>query len=175
MNKLCSKCKRVKSSSAFNKDKSTYDGLYSSCKVCRKGVSRKGYLTSRTKILSTTSTYRRKNKTRILAQRKDWRARNRQLHNWRAIKWRIEHPEEARNQSAKKRARKYLQWVEDVDRRIVYNRDKGICYLCGLPVDPKNWHQDHKIPLSKGGPHSYANVAVTHPRCNLEKGIKVAA
>jgi 5-methylcytosine-specific restriction endonuclease McrA len=37
-------------------------------------------------------------------------------------------------------------------------------------VDPANWHLDHVVPLSRGGEHSYANVQVAHPFCNLSKG-----
>lgn len=61
-------------------------------------------------------------------------------------------------------------WVEPVSRERVWERDAGLCHLCGLPADQTNWHLEHKIPVVLGGPHSYANVAVSHPTCNLRKG-----
>jgi 5-methylcytosine-specific restriction endonuclease McrA len=64
-------------------------------------------------------------------------------------------------------------WIEDVDRQIVLERDEGICHICSDPVDPNEWHLDHVVPLSKGGTHEYANVAVSHPFCNESKGDKL--
>lgn len=61
-----------------------------------------------------------------------------------------------------------------VSRAVVYERDNGICGICRLPVDPADWHLDHIHPLSAGGSHSYDNIQVAHPRCNLSKGRKVA-
>lgn len=64
---------------------------------------------------------------------------------------------------------KRLAFVEDVDRSVVWQRDQGVCGICGLPADPDNWHLDHVIPLSRGGEHSYANTRVSHPPCNIRK------
>lgn len=75
--------------------------------------------------------------------------------------------------AARRRARKLAAFVEDVDRSVVFERDKGICGICGLPVDPTDWHLDHVQPLCKGGEHSYANVQVSHPACNMRKGTKL--
>lgn len=68
-----------------------------------------------------------------------------------------------------RRARKLGAFVERVDRTVVWERDGGICYWCETPADPDNFHVDHVKPLSKGGTEEYANVAVTHPTCNLSK------
>jgi 5-methylcytosine-specific restriction endonuclease McrA len=51
----------------------------------------------------------------------------------------------------------------------VFKRDRGLCGVCLEPVDPANWHLDHVRPISRGGLHCYANVQVSHPRCNLKK------
>ncbi len=73
------------------------------------------------------------------------------------------------NRTAVRRAQIRGAWVEDVDRTVVWKRDQGVCYLCGRAADPQQWDLDHVHPLSKGGEHSYANVAVTHPSCNRSK------
>lgn len=63
---------------------------------------------------------------------------------------------------------------EYIDLDIVYERDEGICYLCLLPVDTFGWHLDHIVPISRGGSHTYENVAVTHKHCNSNKGSMTA-
>jgi 5-methylcytosine-specific restriction endonuclease McrA len=65
-------------------------------------------------------------------------------------------------------------FVEDVDPRVVFERDKGICGICRKLVDVKsNWELDHIVPLSKQGPHSYANIQLAHRRCNRSKGARL--
>jgi 5-methylcytosine-specific restriction endonuclease McrA len=72
----------------------------------------------------------------------------------------------------RRRARKLKAFVEDVDLAVVFTRDKGICGICSLPVDPDNWHLDHVVPLARGGEHSYENTQVSHPSCNQQKGAR---
>lgn len=61
-------------------------------------------------------------------------------------------------------------FVERVERSVVWERDGGICGICGEAADAADWHMDHVKPLARGGEHSYANVQVSHPRCNRQKG-----
>ena len=60
--------------------------------------------------------------------------------------------------------------AEYIDRKIVFARDEGICGICEAPADPADFHVDHIVPLSRGGEHTYRNVQVAHPICNLRKG-----
>lgn len=126
------------------------------------------------------------------AQRgREWRERNRDRHRKYMESYRREKREElleykrrynAANQDrrtdweAARRARLKSAAVEDVRRREVYERDGGKCCLrlvCSgrkrLPFDG-GWHLDHIVPLSHGGDHSYANVQVACPECNMAKG-----
>jgi 5-methylcytosine-specific restriction endonuclease McrA len=64
------------------------------------------------------------------------------------------------------------QYHGEVRRLVVLERDDGICGLCGHDVDPFDFHVDHVVPLSAGGTHSYANVQVAHPFCNMAKGAR---
>lgn len=75
--------------------------------------------------------------------------------------------------SAARRARRLSQFVEHVDLAVVWARDRGICHICSQPADPADWHLEHKVPLSRGGEHSYENTAVSHPSCNKSKGAKL--
>lgn len=63
--------------------------------------------------------------------------------------------------------------MERVYRSVVWERDGGVCHICHEPADPTNWHLEHVVPLARGGEHSYANTAVSHPACNLRKGTKL--
>lgn len=50
----------------------------------------------------------------------------------------------------------------------------GMCGICKGFIDG-DFHVDHRIPLSKGGMHGYANCQPAHPKCNLSKGDKIVA
>lgn len=75
-----------------------------------------------------------------------------------------------REYEASRRARKRGQFVERVYLATIWDRDGGICHLCGLSADPDDWELDHVVPLASGGEHSHANTAVSHPLCNRLKG-----
>lgn len=59
-------------------------------------------------------------------------------------------------------------------RFLILHRDKGICQLCHEPVDGDNWHADHIVPHSRGGPTSIENGQLLHVNCNLHKGASLA-
>ena len=94
---------------------------------------------------------------------------------------RIEHSTERHKQyrrESKRRREKQLAagFVEKVTYESVYQRDNGICQICGLPVHPtkgidNNWDGtiDHIEPLSTGGKHSMANCQLAHRICNSLK------
>jgi 5-methylcytosine-specific restriction endonuclease McrA len=64
---------------------------------------------------------------------------------------------------------------EEVELVEVYRKDRGICQIatCKKWVMPKHASMDHRLPLSKGGTHLYANVQLTHFKCNLRKSNKI--
>ena len=84
--------------------------------------------------------------------------------------WAAANPDVKANSRHAYRARRRGAHVDDVDRRVVWERDNGICHICRVAADPADWHLDHVIPLSRGGAHAYDNVAVSHPACNIRKG-----
>lgn len=84
------------------------------------------------------------------------------------------HPEQTRAHGRKaantRRAIKKRVFVEVVDSRVVFERDKGVCGICQKDVDvTSKWEVDHIIPISKGGAHSYENVQLAHRKCNRSK------
>lgn len=78
------------------------------------------------------------------------------------------------------RARKYgCSYESGITRIAVVRRDKNTCQICGKICNPndKRWGTfgpdyptlDHKIPLAKGGPHSWSNVQCACGECNSIK------
>jgi len=94
---------------------------------------------------------------------------------------RVEHSTDRHKQymkEQKKRRKKQINaaFVDDVDFTSIFQRDSGICQICGLPVHPvkgidDNWDGtiDHIVPLSVGGKHSYSNCQLAHRICNSVK------
>lgn len=89
--------------------------------------------------------------------------------HWQWEKGSPEHIAKRLDANQRKRARRRSAHQEPVDRQKVWERDEGVCGICGEPADRKDWHLDHIVPLGPGE-HSYENVRVTHPKCNIAKG-----
>jgi len=74
---------------------------------------------------------------------------------------------------SKKRAKRLLRmadsFVENVDIRVIHART-GRCYLCEKALSLADATLDHKVPLSRGGDHSYENCDVACGVCNSRKG-----
>lgn len=75
---------------------------------------------------------------------------------------------------------------KDITLAKLYERDKGICYLCGCECDYSDFEVsndifkvgktypsiEHIIPISKGGTHSWDNIKLAHISCNSKKSDK---
>lgn len=81
-----------------------------------------------------------------------------------------------RLQRAGRRAREGAT-VEHVDTSLIYERDGGLCQLCGQQVQRDGDEQcfDHIIPLALGGGHTVQNLQLAHMQCNIWKGSHVQA
>lgn len=51
-------------------------------------------------------------------------------------------------------------------KKIVYQRDKGKCRVCGAKVDPFNFEIGHNLAHSKGGKLTLKNAILLCPVCN---------
>ncbi len=103
-------------------------------------------------------------------QRRKYREEHLEHDAERVKQWKKEHRINVRNSCCKRKAiLRGALVVESLDRQKVWERDGGICHICGTPADSEDWHLDHIIPVSKGGAHVMSNVAVSHPVCNLRK------
>lgn len=76
----------------------------------------------------------------------------------------------------------------DISLEKLIQRDKGICQLCGRPIDESDYYIDdngyfitgndypsidHTYPLAKGGTHTWDNVQLAHFKCNTDKNDKL--
>lgn len=94
--------------------------------------------------------------------------------------WHKNNPDKRRFYHSKRYAKKHGSYSTNVNPEFVYNRDKWICQICGIPVDtdvkyphPHYPTLDHIIPLIKGGWHREDNLQCTHLRCNISKSSKM--
>lgn len=79
-----------------------------------------------------------------------------------------------------RRVRQRAGRVERVIRSRVFNRDGWRCQACGCHTPPElrgTYERcapelDHRVPLAKGGEHTYANTHLLCRACNLSKGQK---
>lgn len=161
--KRCRVCQEIKPLSAFYRNKTRGDGFKAECKPCQ----------------ARDDAVRTKSRVDYYAAYRDTHREQGKAH---AAKQRADNPEGAkeyfranrdkfRDLAARRRAReRNAPVVERIYRAKVWERDGGICHICGLPADPALWHLEHIIPLARGGEHSYRNVAVSHPICNAHKG-----
>lgn len=143
--KRCTACKEAKPFSEFVKNgtKSRGDGLTGRCKICCAAAKRAwGKAHPRQKD----------------QQRKDWRNRAVEHVRRKSVEY-----------AATRRARKLGQFIEEVDRDVVYEMHGGRCGICGEFIEG-DFHVDHVLPLSQGGLHGYINVQPAHPICNFIKG-----
>lgn len=120
------------------------------------------------------------NTDRVAASRKKSREKNLEANLARCAAWRGENRDRvmANNWIARRRSHGLPEHVvELVDPAVVYDRDRGICQICGDPVDatlpPSNpWSAtiDHRIPVvDPASEHSYANTQLAHFDCNRRK------
>jgi 5-methylcytosine-specific restriction endonuclease McrA len=116
--------------------------------------------------------HRAKDPEREREKQRIWREANREHRKaWaRAYRQRPAIRQKRRDGQLLRRAQLKEVERELVRRSVVWERDNGICGVCGQPADPNRWDLDHIIPLIRNGPHTYANVQVTHPICNQRKG-----
>lgn len=74
---------------------------------------------------------------------------------------------EAKQRSARKGA-KGSYTAQDV--QIILETQLGSCFYCGNPL--REWHEDHFVPISKGGTNYRCNIVLACANCNLRKGNK---
>ena len=65
-----------------------------------------------------------------------------------------------------------LRTFSERDKITMYNRQQGLCAICGKPFSMKEMHADHIKPWSKGGLTEISNGQMLCVNCNLAKSDK---
>jgi len=89
-------------------------------------------------------------------------------------RWYETHPIERSSHERIRRARKRGAETDGHSRAEVFERDGGKCQMCGRKLRRDNWHEDHIVPLSRGGSDLLDNCQAACPPCNLSKWAHVA-
>jgi|SRR5579859_6154136 len=171
--KYCCGCQKWLSLHEFGKDKSTKDGLNAKCKACinaRAAISRAKQTSEQYERASEyQKQYYRDHRELLVAQAA--MRRETQREHIRAIdkRSRLKHRASTQASTSAYQARLRGQYVAPVSLDVLYARDKGVCALCGEPVNRSEASIDHIVPLSEGGLHGPDNVQLAHRSCNSRK------
>ena len=65
-----------------------------------------------------------------------------------------------------------LRTFSERDKITMYNRQQGLCAICGKPFSMKEMHADHIKPWSRGGLTELSNGQMLCVNCNLAKSDK---
>lgn len=199
--KTCTQCKQAKPLSEFHKRKASPDGLQPICKECKRQNDKEYYRNNSERIKQRIAKYRSKHIEECRAAYADWYQRNKEAVKARSRAWHHANKEKAaayhkeyyrnnksrldalsaerqqnnpiqqREYNHRSRARKYGGKIAPVDFDFIYQRDRGICQICGKPVRYKQACLDHIIPIRKGGDHTPENVQLAHRSCNIKRRI----
>lgn len=184
MKRECNTCGATKPLTEFHRDRSASEGRSRRCKACACAASRAWARENPERVRARTrewrkenperhraseARYRERNRDAILARQADYRQANREMLRARGREYVRNNLDRANAAWHRRHARKMGATTETFSREEIWQRDGGVCHICGKLCDPGNWHMDHIVPLSDGGEHSRRNVSVSHPRCNQSK------
>lgn len=113
--------------------------------------------------------YKKVNAEHLMELARIWRDANREHNRERNRAYNAAHKAERATTEHRRRARKYGAESDDHTRAEIFERDNGKCQICGVILDPNNWHEDHIIPLALKGSNLRSNVQATCPHCNHVK------
>jgi 5-methylcytosine-specific restriction endonuclease McrA len=96
--------------------------------------------------------------------------------------WKKENRASCTDRQNKRHATFYAVFIEDVTLEFLFDRDEGICQLCGVVLSmttqwphPRTPTRDHIVPLSKGGTHERGNLQLACAECNIRKSNRCAS
>lgn len=145
-----------------NPDKSGRAYYQAHIERCRE-VKRQSRERNRDKVREANRAYYWANREKRQAYNRAWRENN-------PDKIRANHdPVRNREHEARRRAQKRGTQTSRVDLGQIWDRDEGVCHICGEPVERGDLEFDHAIPLSRGGTHTKGNIFVSHRKCNRSK------
>lgn len=159
--KQCSKCGEWKPATTehFRARKDRPGKLRSQCRNCDCADTRRNYRENPDRKLEYQREYASKNADKIREQKREYR-----LANAEKVLAQLRARQNARR--ARERQAEGNHTPDDVRRQ--YDSQRGKCWWCGKKVG-KNYHVDHRVPLSRGGSNAPDNIVVACVKCNLSK------
>ena len=134
-NKKCSKCKKVKLLSDFDKNKNEEDGFHSHCKECKKEYRKRNSIMIKEWRMSHKSyskkynkDWARKNSKKKKESRKEWYFKNKEKVLKENKKWVKENPEKIKVYSKRYYEKNSVKVKESRKRYAIKNRDKLSLY-----------------------------------------------
>lgn len=131
---------------------------------------------NRDEVLAREAKKRAVNRVEILAARRARYAENPRRYAAQHSAWKKANRAACTAAENLRHALKKTAEAEFIDRDVIFERDKGLCYLCAKPIDRSKprYHADsfvvdHIKPLASGGAHTYENTACAHWSCNAKK------
>lgn len=124
--------------------------------------------------------YQREYVVKVRVWKRAWAARNRKKAAESTRRWAEQNPERRRaskrlsecRRRRMKRAQRQGAQIGPIPPDYVEQLmgfQGGRCAYCHEPL-PAGFHVDHIIPLARGGAHSWENLVLACPTCNLRKG-----
>jgi len=196
--KACSKCKQIKPLSNFHKSKAAKSGHKPACKQCKylenkvyrnenaekiKQIKKAWDLKNPEKlaeyrkkansypsayIREKARLYHQKNKDKLNARCRQWRAANHEKARELEKNYRLANPQVGRLQNQRRRALKAQAGVYKITEKDCIKILAKPCFYCGN----QSSHLDHVVPLALGGRHSIGNLVASCVKCNTSKNKK---
>lgn len=170
LTKICFKCKEIKSTLEFHKDKSSKDGLFLYCKDCKRKVAKRYYDSHADDVIHRSKEYRIKNPEKVRETKNSWNRANPQAARDRAKRWAKNNPERVRRNVHARRSRELEALGEasesQIQARLDYHGRR--CVYCQGPYE----QLDHFFPLSRGGTNWPANLVPSCADCNRSKNAR---
>ena len=118
-----------------------------------------------------------RNPERYAKLKYDHYTKDREAYHQRNNRWRKAHPECRAKSDHAYRARKRNNphnqctkaWYAIFTGPLVAK----VCVYCGKRCDRGEWHVDHYVPISKGGPDAPWNLRISCKECNMSKSNKL--
>ncbi len=180
--KVCSKCgiEKELNTDNFCKHRGRKDGFDTECKECKRIRDAERYARERSSISEQKKKYYQKNKDAIKERQIKYYSENTELCRKRERRWRLNNPNARRVINERRRTRELElpstltseQWG---DIKAAFNHS---CAYCGmsekehLKINGELLHQEHFIPLLKGGAHEKKNIIPSCRSCNSSKANK---
>lgn len=179
--KVCTKCGREwpVTTEFFSPSQKTPGKLKAECRECGRARGREWHKRNPDRAREHQRKRNAQNGDKVRQYKRKWCEQRRDRVNEENRKWWKEHPEQAKAISAKRNAKRRALKVNAegthtiADMRRQYDAQKGKCWWCGKPVAWEDRHDDHLIPLNRGGTNWPNNMVVSCAKCNMSKHDKL--